>query len=107
MLTTSARLLRLLSQLQIPGVHTGSALARRLGVSSRTVRTDIATLRDLGYPVAAVPGAAGGYRLASGNRLPPLLLDDDEAVAVVVGLTASATHAITGTADASMRALGK
>lgn len=107
MLTTSARLLRLLSQLQVPGVHSGSALARQFGVSSRTVRADIATLRDLGYPIAAVPGAAGGYRLGSGSRLPPLLLDDDEAVAVVVGLTVSATHALTDTVDASMRALSK
>ena len=107
MLTTSARLLRLLSQLQVPGLHTGRALADQLGVSPRTVRADIATLRELGYPVAAVPGAAGGYRLGNGNRLPPLLLDDDEAVAVVVGLTGSATHALTRTADASMRALTK
>jgi predicted DNA-binding transcriptional regulator YafY len=107
MLTTSARVLRLLSQLQVPGMHTGTALARQLGVSSRTVRADIATLRDLGYQVTAVPGAAGGYRLGSGNRLPPLLLDDDEAVAVVVGLTVSASHSITDTTDASMRALGK
>ena len=99
MLTTSARVLRLLSQLQIPGRHTGPALADQLGVSPRTVRADIATLRDLGYPVSAVPGAAGGYRLGHGNRLPPLLLDDDEAVAVVAGLT--------GADDASTRALTK
>ncbi|WP_250032890.1 helix-turn-helix transcriptional regulator [Paractinoplanes maris] len=107
MLTTSARVLRLLSRLQVPGRHPGPALAEQLGVSPRTVRADIATLRELGYPVTAVPGAAGGYRLATGNRLPPLVLDDDEAAAVVVGLTSSATHAVAGTADASMRALTK
>src|SRR4051812_158331 len=90
MLSTSARVLRVLSQLQVPGWHTGSALARQFEVSPRTIRGDIATLRDLGYHVAAEPGAAGGYRLGAGNRLPPLLLDDEEAVAVVIGLNVSA-----------------
>lgn len=107
MLSTSARLLRLLSYLQLPGPHTGAALAARLDVSARTVRSDIAALRELGYPVQAVPGVAGGYRLGSGNRLPPLLLDDDEAVAVATGLTLSAAHALADTADASVRALSK
>jgi predicted DNA-binding transcriptional regulator YafY len=78
-LTTSARLLRLLAALQVPGDHTGPSLADELGVSVRTVRNDVATLRELGYPVGASPGVAGGYRLGSGSRLPPLLLDDDEA----------------------------
>jgi predicted DNA-binding transcriptional regulator YafY len=107
MLTTSARVLRLLSQLQVPGWHTGSDLARQFEVSARTIRADIATLRDLGYHVDAAPGAAGGYRLGAGNRIPPLLLDDEEAVAAVIGLTTSAAQAITNTADASLRALGK
>lgn len=107
MLTTSARLLRLLSHLQVPGTHTGGALAARVGISVRTLRSDIATLRELGYPVEAVPGVAGGYRLGSGNRLPPLLLDDEETVAVALGLTVSVTHAVTNTAEASMRALSK
>jgi predicted DNA-binding transcriptional regulator YafY len=106
-LSTSARLLRLLSHLQVPGAHTGPALAARLAVSTRTVRSDIATLRELGYPVYAVPGVAGGYRLGSGSRLPPLLLDDDEAVAVAMGLSLSAAHALTDTADTSIRALSK
>lgn len=107
MLSTSARLLRLLSHLQRPGTHAGSVLAARLGISARTLRTDIAALRELGYPVHAVPGVAGGYRLGSGSRLPPLLLDDDEAVAVAVGLSLSAAHGLADTADASVRALTK
>ncbi len=107
MLSTSVRVLRLLSQLQVPGWHIGSELAQQLGVSSRTIRTDVATLRDLGYQVTGAPGAAGGYRLGSGIRLPPLLLDDDEAVAVIVGLAVSGTDSITDSADASMRAMTK
>jgi len=106
-LSTSARLLRLLSHLQVPGIHTGSVLAARLDISVRTLRSDIAALRELGYPVCAVPGVAGGYRLGSGNRLPPLLLDDDEAVAVAMGLSLSAAHGLADTADASLRALSK
>lgn len=107
MLSTSARLLRLLSHLQVPGTHTGAELAARLGVSARTLRTDIATLRELGYPVHAVPGVAGGYRFGSGKHLPPLLLDDDEAVAVAMGLSLSAAHGLADTADTSARALSK
>jgi predicted DNA-binding transcriptional regulator YafY len=106
-LSTSARLLRLLSHLQVPGIHRGSVLAARLGISVRTLRSDIAALRELGYPVHAVPGVAGGYRLGSGNRLPPLLLDDEEAVAVAMGLSLSAAHGLADTADASVRALSK
>jgi len=106
-LSTSARLLRLLSHLQLPGTHAGSVLAARLGISPRTLRTDIAALRELGYPVHAVPGVAGGYRLGRGNRLPPLLLDDDEALAVAMGLSLSAAHGLADTADASVRALTK
>jgi predicted DNA-binding transcriptional regulator YafY len=107
MLTSSARLLRLLSHLQVPGGHTGDALAGRLGVSARTVRNDVATLRDLGYPVHAAPGPAGGYRLGAGTRLPPLLLDDEEAVAIALGLTVTADTAVRDVHEPSVRALGK
>jgi len=107
MLTSSARLLRLLSHLQVPGVHTGSALAARLGVSARTVRNDIASLRELGYPVHAAPGAAGGYRLGSGTSVPPLLLDDQEAVAIALGLTMAAGAGVSDVEQDAVRALGK
>jgi predicted DNA-binding transcriptional regulator YafY len=106
-LTTSARLFRLLSHLQVPGVHSGEALASELGVSARTLRSDIASLRELGYRIDAAPGVAGGYQLGSGKRLPPLLLDDDEVVAIALGLTSSAALAGSDVAAASMRALSK
>jgi predicted DNA-binding transcriptional regulator YafY len=106
MLETSARLLRLLSLLQTPGEWTGVELAQRLAVDVRTVRRDIQKLRDLGYPVYAVPGAAG-YRLGAGTKLPPLLLDDEEAVAVAVGLRTAASGAVTGIEETSLRALAK
>ena len=86
MLDTSARLLRLLSLLQARPDWPGPELAGRLEVTPRTLRRDIQRLRDLGYPVHATPGVAGGYRLGPGATLPPLLLDDDEAVAVAVSL---------------------
>ena len=73
----------------------------------RTLRNDVATLRELGYPVGASPGVAGGYRLGSGSRLPPLLLDDDEAMAVTLGLILAASHGLSDTADSSMRAFSK
>lgn len=108
MLSASARLLRLLALLQLPGAHTGSELAARLGVSSRTLRNDIAALRELGYTVHAAPGVAGGYRLGlSGNHLPPLLLDDEEAVAVAIGLSLSTGHGLADLGDPSARALNK
>lgn len=107
MLETSARLLRLLSLLQTPREWTGAELAERLGVSGRTVRADIERLRTLGYPVLATRGAAGGYRLGAGAALPPLLFDDDEAVAVTVGLRTAAGGAIAGIEEASLRALVK
>ena len=90
MLETSARLLRLLSLLQARRDWPGTELAGRLGVSPRTLRRDIDKVRSLGYPVDAVPGTAGGYRLGAGAALPPLLLDDEEAVAVAVGLRTAA-----------------
>ena len=102
MLKTSARLLRLLSLLQSRMDWSGEELAERLGVTSRTVRSDIEKLRDLGYPVAAAPGVGGGYRLGAGAKLPPLLLDDDEAVAVVVGLRTSVGGGVSGMAEASV-----
>src|SRR5689334_8800938 len=86
MLDTSARLLALLSLLQSRPAWPGSELASRLGVGIRTIRNDIDRLRELGYPVDATRGAAGHYRLGSGANMPPLLLDDEEAVVVAVGL---------------------
>src|SRR5262249_39217235 len=86
--TLPARLLRLLSLLQSRREWAGGGLATGLGVTSRTVRRDVDRLRQLGYPVDGTTGIAGGYRLASGSNLPPLLLDDEEAIAVVVGLRA-------------------
>jgi predicted DNA-binding transcriptional regulator YafY len=106
MLETSARLLRLLSLLQAQRDWSGTDLAGRLGVSARTVRRDVDRLRELGYPVHATPGVAGGYRLGSGAALPPLLLDDDEAVAVAVGLR-TAAGGVTGIEETSVRALAK
>src|SRR6476659_2951678 len=103
----SARLLRLLSLLQTPRAWTGAELAERLEVSTRTVRQDIERLRSLGYPVHANRGAVGGYRLEAGANLPPLLLDDDEAVAVAVGLRTAAGGAVTGIEETSLRALAK
>ncbi|SDK43120.1 Predicted DNA-binding transcriptional regulator YafY, contains an HTH and WYL domains [Nonomuraea maritima] len=107
MLETSARLLRLLSLLQTPRDWTGAELAERLGVSGRTVRTDVERLRGLGYPVQATRGAAGGYRLGAGAAMPPLLLDDEEAVAITVGLRTATGGAIAGIEEASLRALAK
>ncbi|MEV0447189.1 YafY family protein [Streptomyces sp. NPDC050600] len=107
MTDTPARLLNLLSLLQTPREWPGSELAERLAVSARTIRRDIDRLRDLGYPVEASKGAVGGYRLVAGTAMPPLLLDDEEAVAIAVGLRAGAGHAIEGVEEASVRALAK
>src|SRR5919204_5725725 len=107
MLETSARLLRLLSLLQTPREWTGSELARRLEVSTRTVRNDIDRLRSLGYPVHATRGSVGGYRLEAGAAMPPLLLDDDEAIAIAVGLRTAAGGAVGGIEETSLRALSK
>jgi predicted DNA-binding transcriptional regulator YafY len=104
---TSARLLRLLSLLQARRDWTGTELAARLGVTTRTIRNDMERLRGLGYPVDARPGVAGGYRLGAGGALPPLLLDDEEAVAVAVGLRAAASSSIAGIEETSVRALVK
>lgn len=107
MTDTPARLLNLLSLLQTPREWPGSELADRLAVSPRTIRRDIDRLRDLGYPVEASRGSVGGYRLVAGTAMPPLLLDDEEAVAIAVGLRAGAGHAIEGVDEASVRALAK
>ncbi|ATY16028.1 YafY family transcriptional regulator [Amycolatopsis sp. AA4] len=107
MLETSARLLRLLSLLQTPREWTGAELAERLSVSARTIRNDVERLRTLGYPVHGSRGAVGGYRLGAGAALPPLLLDDEEAVAVAIGLRTAAGGTITGVEETSLRALAK
>jgi predicted DNA-binding transcriptional regulator YafY len=107
MTDTPARLLTLLSLLQTPREWPGRELAERLAVSARTIRRDIDRLRELGYPVEASLGAEGGYRLVAGAAMPPLLLDDEEAVAIAVGLRAGAGHAIEGVEEASVRALAK
>ncbi|MDQ0682842.1 putative DNA-binding transcriptional regulator YafY [Streptomyces achromogenes] len=107
MLETSARLLRLLSLLQAHREWSGTQLADRLGVTARTVRRDVERLRELGYPVNATPGTGGGYQLGAGAELPPLLLDDDEAVAVAVGLRTAAGQGIEGIGETSVRALAK
>jgi predicted DNA-binding transcriptional regulator YafY len=107
MVETSARLLALLSLLQMRREWTGQELADRLEVGARTIRRDVEKLRSLGYPVEAAPGVAGGYRLGAGGELPPLLLDDAEAVAVAVGLRTAASGTIAGIEETSIRALAK
>ncbi|MBN9745744.1 DNA-binding transcriptional regulator [Amycolatopsis sp. A1MSW2902] len=107
MLETSARLLRLLSLLQTPREWTGGELAERLSVSPRTIRNDVERLRTLGYPVHGSRGSVGGYRLGAGAALPPLLLDDEEAVAVAIGLRTAAGGTITRVEETSLRALAK
>jgi predicted DNA-binding transcriptional regulator YafY len=106
-LAPSARLFALVSLLQLRREWTGQELADRFGVGPRTIRRDIDKLRALGYPVHAARGVAGGYRLGSGGRLPPLMLDDAEAVAVAVGLRTAAAGSITGVDETSVRALAK
>ncbi|WHT17315.1 YafY family protein [Crossiella sp. CA-258035] len=104
---TSARLLRLLTLLQMRREWSGSELAERLGVTGRTVRRDVEKLRDLDYPVESTKGIAGGYRLGAGADLPPLLLDDEEAVAVAIGLRTATNGSVEGIGEASLRALVK
>lgn len=107
MANTSARMLRLLSLLQTHRYWPGSELADRLEVSPRTLRRDVDRLRELGYPVDASRGVAGGYQLQAGAAVPPLLLDDDEAVAIAVGLRSAAAGAVAGFEETSVRALAK
>ncbi len=103
---TPSRLLRLLSLLSSRAWWSAAELAAETGVTERTVRRDITRLRDLGYPVEATTGRYGGYTLGRGGRLPPLVLDDDEAVAVAIGLRAAAGGA-TGAESAALSALAK
>jgi predicted DNA-binding transcriptional regulator YafY len=103
----SGRLLALLSLLQTRRDWRGDELADRLEVSGRTLRRDVERLRELGYPVDALTGPNGGYRLHAGTAMPPLLLDDDEAVAIAVGLRTAAGASITGIEETSVRALVK
>ena len=107
MLNTSARLLRLLTLMESRREWPGAQLAQRLEVSARTVRNDVTRLRALGYPVEGTSGVAGGYRLGSGAAMPPLLFEDDEAVAVAVALRASAGGGLTGIEQTSVNALVK
>jgi predicted DNA-binding transcriptional regulator YafY len=107
MANTSSRTLRLLSLLQTHRYWPGAELADRLEVSVRTLRRDVDRLRELGYPVEAHRGVDGGYQLAAGAAMPPLVLDDEEAVALAVGLQAAAQGGVAGVAEASVRALAK
>ncbi len=104
---TSARLLRLLSLFQGRRYWSGRELAERLEVTARTLRRDVDKLRSLGYPIHSTSGVEGGYQLGAGSTMPPLLLDDEEAVAVALGLRSAATGAVEGIEEASMRALSK
>src|SRR5918995_1041474 len=105
--TTSSRLLTLLSLLQGRRDWPGSELADRLEVSARTVRRDVERLRTLGYPVESMTGPAGGYQLRAGTAMPPLLLDDDEAIAIAVGLRTAAGASVSGIEETAVRALVK
>ncbi len=106
-MNTSARMLRLLSLLQTHRYWPGGELAGRLEVSPRTLRRDIDRLRELGYDVDAVRGVAGGYQLRAGGQLPPLLLEDDEAVAIAVALHTAASGAVAGLEETAIQALTK
>jgi len=107
MAATTTRALRLLSLLQARRTWSGHELMERLRVSERTLRRDIDGLRQMGYPVRAITGPAGGYQLEAGVDIPPLLLDDDEAVAIAMGLLTAAGGTITGIEETSVRALAK
>src|SRR5215217_2970984 len=107
MSATASRLLDLLSLLQARRDWPGGELAERLEVSGRTIRRDVERLRALGYPVESLTGPAGGYRLAAGTAMPPLLLDEEEAIAIAVGLRTAARASVTGIEETSVRALVK
>ena len=107
MLSSSSRLLRVLSLLQTRSHWSGQELAERLAVNPRTLRRDIDRLRQLGYPIHATSGVAGGYAFRAGQALPPLLLDDDEALAVAIALQVAAAGTVSGVEEASLRALVK
>lgn len=107
MADTRARMLRLLSLLQTYRYWPGADLADRLEVSERTLRRDVERLRDLGYPVQASRGVAGGYQLKAGSTMPPLLLEEEEAVAIAVGLRAAAAGSVAGIEESALRSLSK
>src|SRR4051812_15898758 len=107
MIETSSRLLELLSLLQARRDWPGGELSDRLEVSGRTIRRDVERLRQLGYPVDSLSGPAGGYRLRAGSAMPPLLLDDDESIAIAVGLRTAAGASVTGIEEPAVRALVK
>jgi predicted DNA-binding transcriptional regulator YafY len=107
MAETTGRVLRLLSLLQSRAVWTGPELAERLGVTPRSIRRDVERLRALGYPVNATQGVGGGYQLGAGRALPPLLLDDEEVVAVAVSLRMAAGGTVAGASEAALRTLAK
>jgi predicted DNA-binding transcriptional regulator YafY len=107
MTETSGRLLQLLSLLQARRDWSGTELAERLGVSGRTIRRDVERLRQLGYPVDSLTGPAGGYRLRAGTEIPPLLLNDDEAIAIAVGLRTAARSSVSGIEETAVQALVK
>ncbi len=100
-------MLRLLGLLQQRPVWTGTELAGRLGVTTRSIRRDVERLRSLGYPVNATQGAGGGYQLGAGRALPPLLLDDEEAIATAVSLRLAAGGTVAGASEAAVRTLAK
>jgi predicted DNA-binding transcriptional regulator YafY len=104
---TTERVLRLLGLLQQRPVWTGPELAARLGVTTRSIRRDIERLRSLGYPVNATQGVGGGYQLGAGRALPPLLLDDEEAIATAVSLRLAAGGTVAGASEAAVRTLAK
>jgi predicted DNA-binding transcriptional regulator YafY len=107
MANAAGRLLDLLSLLQARRDWPGATLAERLEVSERTIRRDVGRLRELGYPVESVSGPAGGYRLRAGTAMPPLLLDEEEAIAIAVGLRTAARASVAGIEETSVRALVK
>ena len=107
MIQTSSRLLELLTLLQGRREWPGGELAERLEVSARTIRRDVDRLRRLGYPVDSLTGPSGGYRLRAGTAMPPLLLDDEEAIAIAVGLRTATRASVTGIEETAVRALLK
>ena len=107
MADTSGRLLELLGLLQVPRSWTGTELAERLEVTTRTVRNDVERLRMLGYRVDGLRGSAGGYRLAPGSKLPPLLLDDADVIAITASLLTASTGSVAGMEETAQRALAK